>query len=170
MLFDGERYLTDMKSLIDESITKLKAERPRFKVFSVSIWTDANAGVSSINLDSRANSHKHITKWNKYNQKKYREFVKEGDLEMAALFNQQIDRNVSPADFLLRNFIVKRHLKFPKHWEEKSNGQCWKILRPALTKVGNYAFKKMQALPLETDFELAVNSQRDWYDKTWKSK
>ena len=170
MTFDKDRYLTEMKSMVDKAIARLKTERPRLKIFSVSIWTDPNSGFSSINFDSKVNSDKIVAKSNKYMQKKFAEYVKEGDLEMAELFKHNIERNFNPADFKLKNFETVKHKKIGRNWEEKSKGKCWKLLKPALTEVGKYALKKVQLLALENHFELAVNSERDWYDKTWRLK
>ena len=138
--------------------------------YSVSIWTDPNAGISSINFDTKINSDKSVEKSNKFIKKQYKQLVAEGDLEMAELFKSSIDRNSNPADFKLRDFEKTKHSKFPANWEFKTGGKCWKDLKPALTEIGKYAFKKIQTLNVDNDFELAVNSNKDWYDKTWKLK
>ena len=170
MLFDKQRYLTDMKSMVDKAIKKLRSKKSKFKIYSVSIWTDPNGAISSINFDTKANSDKIVGKSNRYLKKKYDEFMAEGDLEMAKLFKMVLERNSNPAEFKLRDFEKANHSYLPKNWELKTDGKCWKHLKPALTEIGKYAFERIQVLPLDSDFELAVNSDKDWYDKTWKLK
>lgn len=170
MPFDKQTYLTEMKSMVDKAIERLRTEKPRLKIYSVSIWTDPNAATSSINIDTKSNSDKVVEKSNRYDKKKYDEFMAEGDLEMAELFKPTNQRNCNPAEFKLRDFEEIKHPDIEINWESESDGKCWKILKPALTEIGKYAFKEIQTLTLESDFELAINSNRDWYDKTWTLK
>lgn len=170
MPFNKQLYLTEMKYMIDKAVDRMKSEKPRLKIYSVSIWTDPNAGISSINFDTKVNSDKKVENSNKFIKKQYKQFVAEGNLEMAELFKSTVDRNANPADFKLRDFEKTKHTKIPINWEFKTGGKCWKDLKPALTEIGKYALKKIQILNLDNDFELAVNSNKDWYDKTWKLK
>jgi hypothetical protein len=170
MPFDKINYLKEMKSMVDKAIEKLQTEKSILKIYSVSIWTDPNAAASSINIDTKANSDKQVEQANSYDKKKYDEFLAEGNLEMAELFKTTAERNCNPADFILRDFIEIEHPDFDENWESESDGKCWALLIPTLTEIGEYAFEKIQSLNLENDFELAVNSDRDWYDKTWSLK
>lgn len=170
MPFNKNRYLNEMKAMVDKAIDRLQTKKGKFKIYSVSVWTDPNAAVSSISFDTKVNSDKVVGKSNRYSKKKYDEFIAEGDLEMANLFKEVSRRNCNPADFKLRDFEKAKHSYIPINWESKTDGKCWKILKPALAELGKYTFKKVQSLPLENDFELAINSDKDWYDRTWKLK
>jgi len=156
--------------MVDKAIKNLTDNYPKFKVYSISIWTDPNAAVSAINFDTKTNSKKVVQKLNKFFKKRYDESIKEGDLEMAELYKPSTNRNCNPANFKLRNFEKVIHLSIPRHWESETEGKCWKQLKPALNKVGIYAFKKSLSLSLDDDFELRVNSDKDWYDKKWTLK
>ncbi|MBI2731691.1 MAG: hypothetical protein HYX40_13250 [Sphingobacteriales bacterium] len=171
MAFDKKSYVAEMKLMVDKAIERLKNELPEFKIYSVSIWTDPNAGASSINFDSKSNSEKVVEKANQYDQNKYDEFIAIGDKKMAKLFKPISGRrNTNPADFELRDYAEYNHQHMPSDWESISDGKCWKELKPSLLEIGKYAFEKIQVLALEENFELATNSDRDWYDKTWKLK
>ena len=89
---------------------------------------------------------------------------------MAELCKPISGRNCNPAEFKLRNFEKINHSCIPKNWESETDGKCWTKLGAALDEIGEYAFQKMQTVRLDKDFELAINSDKDWYDKKWKSK
>lgn len=172
MAFDKENYLTEMKSMVDKAIERMKAEKPEFVIYTVSIWTDPNAAASAISFDSQRNSAMQVQQSNEFDQQQYEELIAEGDFDSAQLFKPEtrIQRNCNPADFELRDFEETHHPDIPINWEYKKGGRCWPQLKPALTEIGNYAFKKLQAMPIEPDFELAINGKKDWYDKIWKIK
>lgn len=172
MAFDKENYLTEMKSMVDKAIERLKAEKPEFVIYTVSIWTDPNAAASAISFDSHRNSLLKVRESNEFDKQQYEELIAEGDFESAQLFKPEtwMQRNCNPADFELRDFEEIHHPDIPINWEYEKGGRCWPQLKPALTEIGNYAFKKIQTMPIEPDFELAINSKKDWYDKIWKIK
>lgn len=170
MAFSKENYLTEMKSMVDRAIERLKAEKPEYVIYTVSIWTDPNAGTSSINFDSKQNSIHEVQQSNAFDKEEYEELIEEGDLEGAELFKPEtwIQRNCNPANFELRDFEEVTHADFPINWEYQKGGKCWSQLQPALIEIGNYAFNKIQEMQMDPDFELAINSKKDWYDKIWK--
>jgi hypothetical protein len=168
-MFDKSLYLKEMKELIDKAIERLHNEMPSFKIYTTSIWTDPNAAVSSINFDSKNNSLKKVEKSNEWSKKYYDQYLADGDLEQAELFKPNEGMRIcNPADFELRDFEEISHDSFLQNWESDTDGECWKELEPALIEIGNYAFIKHKNLNLEEGFELSVNSERDWYDKTWR--
>ena len=168
-MFDKSFYYKEMIEMVDKSITRLQNEMPSLKIYTISIWTDPNAAVSSINFDSKSNSLKNVEESNKWNKKYYDQYLAEGDLEQAELFKpNESTRVCNPADFELRNFEEVSHNSFPENWESDTDGECWKELEPALMEIGNYAFLKVKNLNLEEGFELSINSHKDWYDKTWR--
>jgi hypothetical protein len=168
-MFDKALYLKEMKKMVDEAINRLQAEKPSLSIYTVSIWTDPNAAMSSINFDSKENSLAKVEKANEWSIKYYEQYLAEGDLEQAELFKPiNGTRIVNPADFLLRDFEQIKNRSFPANWEGDTDGKCWKHLNPALTEVGDYAFLRIKNLNVENGFELAVNSEQDWYDKIWQ--
>ena len=167
--FDQTLYLNEMTTMIDKAISRLQSEKPRFKIYTASIWTDPNAAASSINFDSKENSLNKVKKSNEWNKKYYDQYIAEGDLDQAELFKPNEGTRVcNPADFELRDFEEVTHKSFPENWESETDGKCWKELEPALTKIGEIYFHKIKILNVEEGFELSINSEQDWYDKTWQ--
>ncbi len=167
MDFDENTYTLEMKTLIDSAIEKLSKEKPGFEIYTVSIWTDANAAVSSINFDSKANSDAKVEESNAWSKKYFDEYTAEGDFEQAKLFEPTGTRNCSPADFELRDYVLLNNASIPEDWEEQSDGDCWDTLGPLLQQVGKYAFDILVAANIAPDFELSVNGREDWYEFTW---
>lgn len=167
--FDQTLYLEEMTAMIDKAIRRLQSEKPGFKIYTASIWTDPDAAASSINFDSKENSQNKVKKSNEWNKKYYDQYIIEGDLAQAELFKPNEGTRVcNPADFELRDFEEAIHESFPEHWERETDGKCWKELEPALIKIGEIYFHKIKILNVEEGFELSINSERDWYDKTWQ--
>ena len=164
-----ELYLEEMKSLISNAIDKLKT-KDNFKVYTVSIWTDPNAGASAISFDSEENSKLKIEKSNEWSKKHYERLIAAGDFQEAEMFKPNVGRNTNPTDFELRDLVEVSHQSFPQNWEEDTEGECWNELQPLLIEVGNLAFESLQVLNLHQEFELAVNGPEDWYEYTWKEE
>jgi hypothetical protein len=170
LTFDKKAYLGEMQEMIDRAITRLKNEQKDFKVFTISLWTDPDAAASSFNIDSKENSDKKVEKSNEWNRRYYDQFVSEGDLEQAKLFEPTAIRNCNPADFALRDFEEINHSAIPPDWEMETEGECWNDLEPALKEIGEKCFEMCKDLNLEGDFELSVNGRNDWYEFTWTKK
>lgn len=167
--FDQTLYFSEMTIMIDKAISKLTSEKPSFKIYTASIWTDPNAAASAISFDSKENSLDKVKKSNEWDRKYYEQYLAEGDLEQAELFKPNVSPRVcNPADFELRDFEEVIHKSFPENWETDTDGKCWKELGPALIKIGDIYFPKIKSLNVEEGFELSINSEKDWYDKTWK--
>jgi hypothetical protein len=167
--FDQTLYLNEMSTMLDKAISRLQSERPGFKLYTASICTDPNAAASSINFDSKENSLNIIKKSNEWNKKYYDQYIAEGDLNQAELFKpNESTRMCNPADFELRDFEEITHKSFPENWETDTNGKCWNELQPVLIKIGDIYFPKLKSLNIEKGFELSINSEQDWYDKTWQ--
>jgi len=139
-----ETYIAEMNAMIARAITRMKSEKPEFTVFTASIWTDKDAAVSAISFDSLENSLLYIKKAN--------EFLAEHSLEPITG-----NRFGDPADFELRNFEEITHVTVPSKWY------------PSLVKIGKHAFFEMiKELNIDRqNFELGINSTKDWYAKTW---
>jgi hypothetical protein len=158
-----------MTKMIDKAIKRLQTENPNFKIYTASIWTDPNAAASSINFDSKENSLNHVKKLNEWSKKYYDRFLAEGDLKQAELFKPNEGTRVcNPANFELRDFEEITNKSFPENWESETDGDCWKQLEPALIEIGEISFHKIKNLNTEEGFELSINSDQDWYDKTWQ--
>jgi hypothetical protein len=170
MEFDQIAYIAEMKAMVNRSIDRLTQEKPDFEIFTVSLWTDANAAASSISFDSKGNSDKKVGESNAWNEKYYKQYIKEGDFAQAKLFEPTNSRNCNPADFELRDFEEIDNESMPDNWEDETDGECWDILDPILQKIGEYAFEKLSQRKINSDFELAVNGRLDWYEFTWPKK
>ena len=167
MKFEKAIFIVEMKDMVDKAIRRLIIEKPDFEVFTASIWTDPNASASSINFDSKLNSDKKIESSNNWAKKYYDQYLAEGDLEQAKLFEPRTGRNCNPADFELRDFGEIKNSSIPSDWETETEGRCWAKLEPALTEIGDYAFEKIRQLKTHSDFELSANGRLDWYQFTW---
>ena len=170
MGFDKAQYQSEMRAMVDTAIERMKTEHPNYEVFTASIWTDPNAGASSISFDSKAHSEQQMIKANEWNKKHYDQFIAAGDYNRAKLYEPSTDRNENPADFDLVDFEEAQHEHIELNWEYESDGDCWHELEPALKEAGDYAFYKLKALNQHQDFELSVNGQQDWYEFTWPNR
>ena len=56
----------------------------------------------------------------------------------------------------------------PENWESETESNCWQQLEPALIEIAEIYFPKIKNLDVEQGFELSINSDKDWYDKTWQ--
>ncbi|MCM0665874.1 hypothetical protein [Flavobacterium tyrosinilyticum] len=136
----------------------MKIEHPNFIIYTTSIWTDHSAKVSAISFDSKSNSLQNIDASNIYNKKHYDMYISEGNFKMADMFKpNESDRFCNPADFELESFEEFNHNSVPSKWY------------PTLVKFGKLAFEKIvwELNVDEDNFELGINSTKDWYDKTW---
>jgi hypothetical protein len=167
MKFKYSMYIDEMKKLIDDALDKINRENPEFEIYTVSIWTDANAAASAINFDSKSNSDIKCRKSNEFNEEQKKYWTSRGGIEMAKLFEPETGRNCNPADFHLRNFSTIKNRSVPSRWEERTDGKCWTELEPALKEVGEYTFQKMTAAKVRSDLEVGVNGKLDWYQFTW---
>ena len=124
---------------------------------------------SIIYFDSEDNSIKKKAESNNWKKKYSNQYLAEGDIEQAELFKpNQNTRICNPADFELRDFEQVSHQSFPEGWESETEAECWTEIEPVLIEIGNYAFSKIKELNTDDGFELAINSNEDWYDKTWQ--
>jgi hypothetical protein len=165
--FNTQLYQLEMTNLVDEAIAKINTEKPDFLIFTVSIWTEANAAISSVCIDSEVNSKMKVEKGNERNKEYYERFIQEGDLEQAELFKPVETRNYNPADFELRDYVEMPNKSFQINWEETSRGKCWKLLERELIKIGREAFDKFRKCKIHDNFELSVNGRNDWCEFTW---
>lgn len=133
--------------MIDRAIARMKSEKPAFVVFTASIWTDREAAASAISFDSLENSLRKIGESNEWSA--------------AHSFEPIVGtRFTNPADFELPDFEETRHEVVPPRWHS------------ALVKIGAYAFAEIvRELHVDRqDFELGINSTKDWYDQTWNTR
>ena len=148
-----------MIKLVDKAIQRLQIEKPNFKIYTASIWTDPNAAASSINFDSKSNSLNKVKESNEWSEKYYKQYLAEGNLEQAELFKPNVGTRVcNPADFELRDFEEIANNSFPSNWESDTDGKCWNKLEPALIEIGNSAFERIKNINIEEGFELSINS------------
>ncbi len=160
--------------MVDTAIGKLKAEQPGFVVYTVCIWTDPDAGVSSISFEDE--EHSLLTVEESYQSRKqiydtHKDYLEQQfGQEYIQLLLSKGTRNDNAADFRLRDYIEITNASISnllwQKLEDKEEG--WRQLTPRLHEIAEYALEKIQSLPLHEDFELAVNGSKDWYEFTWK--
>jgi hypothetical protein len=154
-----------MASLLNKAAESMSTEYPGIVLYGMSIWTDANAATSAISVDTEENSRARVTSQREWNAKQIERLVAAGDQESAKLFELGAHaRNCNPADFALSRLVVVNHRSFNQGWESATQGKCWKELAPALKLVQRRALEMFASFQLHEDFEVAVNSDRDWYD------
>ncbi|MBI1374639.1 MAG: hypothetical protein GC159_18125 [Phycisphaera sp.] len=159
-------YKLEVEQLIDRAVDLLLQDHSSIHIYTVSIWTDPDAAISALSIDTEEHSKSHVESHGAYNAKQRKYWLDAGDEEMANLFNNELDRCRNPADFELRNLVKCEHQAFEPLWAERTEGQCWDVLEPALLQIADYAVERFNKLRLADDAMLGVNSRRDWFDHT----
>ncbi|MBC7788489.1 MAG: hypothetical protein H7Z74_00975 [Anaerolineae bacterium] len=168
-MFDETLYLIEMSRLLDQAAATLRREYPQALVYTVSVWTDPDAAVSGVSFDTAENSAAKMAEEEAWAAEHFARLSTRGEHEEAKLFAPRGGaRNDNPADFAFREIALVEHRSFPLRWAEEMGGRCWEELGPALERVRERAVDLYVLLPLDTDAELAVNSNRDWYDEPVK--
>ena len=163
-MFDETLYLIEMSRLLRDAADALRRDHRDLVIYSVSIWTDPNAAVSAVSVDTKVNSDAKLTALKTWAYARQAEALAAGDPEMAVLLGTFPPRNRNPADFALRELACVDHRAFSPNWEAGTRGDCWRELGPALQKVRSAALELFGNLPLHAGAELAVNSSTEWYD------
>ena len=168
MGFKAVEYERELHALVERATSLWRSAPARPLIYTVSIWTDPNAGRSAVSFDTRANSNAKVEQSNAWSKTQYDRLMEEGETEEAELFLPNEGRNTNPADFAFRNLVECAHSAFPDDWEETSEGRCWNELEPLLLALGKAMSSELGPLGVERDAEIGVNSRRDWYDKCWR--
>lgn len=148
-VFDKEKYIAEMRELVDESVRRMKREKPKFRIYTASISTDPDSQISSISFDSKTNSSRRLEEGSASKEQK---------------------RCERPGDFRLRRFAELENASFPKGWATSTEGECWKELEPALLSIAKYAFAKFLKLNIEREFELGINGRDEEYGRRRKRR
>lgn len=164
MTFDATLYQQEMADLLTAAVRILQRDHAGMLIFTVSIWTDPNAAVSTVCVDTEEHSAMQLARSALWSNTRYERLMAEGKTENAKQFApREIERNANPADFAVQ-LLSTKHDAFQRNWEETSDGACWDLLEPALLRAAEMAEEVFSVLPLHTNARLAVNSRRDWYD------
>ena len=164
-MFDETLYLIEMSGLLADAADRLRAEHPAATVYSVSIWTDPDAAISTVSFDTAEHSATQVAALRAWAAGHQARLLARGEAEQARLLEPPAGmRNVNPADFAFRDVAEVEHRSFPQGWAHETEGRCWRELGPALDRVRERALALYAGLPLHADAELAVHSDRDWYD------
>jgi hypothetical protein len=164
-VFDAVLYQVEMSRLLRDAADAVRRHHRGLVIYTVSVWTDPNAAVSAVSVDTRENSEAQLAELAAWAQARRAEALAAGDPAMAALLGALPPRNRNPAGFALREIASVEHRAFPANWDEVSRGDCWLELGPALSKVRADAVNQFAGLSLHPEAELAVNGPRDWYDE-----
>lgn len=148
-MFDKEKYLTEMRGLVDEAVRRMKREKPKFRIYTACISTHPASQMSAISFDSKTNSSRRLEE---------------------SKASESLTRCESPSEFRLRRFAELENASFPKDWAASTEGKCWNELEPALLSVAKYAFAKFLRLNIERDFELGINGQMQEFGRRLKRR
>src|SRR5690349_6117949 len=163
-MFDEVLFQIEMTRLLRDAEVVMRRDHPNVVIYSVAIWTDPNAAVSAVSVDTKENSDAKLASLTAWAYARQADALAAGDPEMAVLLGTLPPRNRNPADFVLRALALARHRSFPRGWEEASGGECWQELVRALRAVRAEAMEMFGRFPLHPDAELAMSSASDWYD------
>jgi hypothetical protein len=167
--FDERVYLREMALLLDQAVARMAGAFRETAVYTVSIWTDPDAGVSAVSFDTAENSAQKVAEAAEWSARYHDRYLAAGNLDMARFFAPaERARNVNPRDFAFPELATVEHRSFPKHWHEDTGGACWAQLGPALRRVQARALPRCAELRLSSGAELAINSAVDWYDHPLK--
>jgi hypothetical protein len=163
--FDERTYLREMEELLESARAAFLKLPDAPAAYTISVWTDPEAGISTVSVDTAEHSAQAVAKSNVWSAQQRESYLSAGNERMADLF-RPIDRNTNPADFRYRELVTCVHAAFTAGWESESGGQCWDQLEPVLLRVATRAAVLFGSVPLALDATLAVNSRRDWFDAT----
>lgn len=60
--FNTSLYQSEMLTLVNMAVKKLKSEYPNYEVYTMSLTTDFSSGISAIHFDSRSYSQRYLQK------------------------------------------------------------------------------------------------------------
>jgi hypothetical protein len=163
MVFDQAAYREEMHDLLHKARDAARQRLGIERVYSVSIWTDPDAAVSAVSVDTRAHSSAQLTALSTWAHEQVAKYAGTAEAEFTECLLNLPDRNVNPADFAYADLATKRHISFPHHWAADTARGCWQFRGPALAGVADEALQLFAALPLDWDAELGVNSAHSWY-------
>lgn len=163
-MFDREHYLEEISALLSAAKTNFLAQNPEASVYTINVWTDPNAAASAVSFDTREHSESMIAYQNRQIAARRESLLASGNTEGATLCRNQEGRVCNPADFAYPNVSECAHASMLVEWEDTSEGECWEILEPIMLDVRDLASRAFADIRLDSDAELSVNSQEDWYD------
>jgi len=163
-MFDEALYQIEMTRLLQDAEVVMRRDHPNVVIYSVAIWTDPNAAVSAVSVDTKENSDVRLARLTAWAHARQADALAAGDLELAVRLGNLPPRNCNPAEFVIRELASAKHRSFPRGWEDASGGDCWQELGRALRAVRAKAMEMFRSFPLHPDAELATNGASDWYD------
>jgi hypothetical protein len=170
MRFDEALYHDEMGRLLRAAQGTLVAEHPTIRVYTVAIWTDPEARLSTVSVDTRAHSDAQVAALAAWVREQQPLLLAAGLAEAAEAALRLPPRNIRPADFALRDLVEVRHGAFGQPTIEggpaELSAELWDELEPALERVGLAALQLLADIPLEPDAELGVKTRGDWYGRT----
>jgi hypothetical protein len=172
MQFDQALYHDEMVRVLRAARGILAGQRPPVRVYTVAIWTDPSARLSTVSVDTRAHSDAQVAALTAWAREEHPRLVATGLADAADAALRLPRRNVNPADFALRDLVEVRHQAFGQAPAGGSSpvepsAELWDALEQALERVGLAALQLFADIPLELDAELGVNTRGDWYGRTW---
>ncbi|HKO20197.1 MAG TPA: hypothetical protein VJU82_15070, partial [Acidobacteriaceae bacterium] len=163
MEFAQETYRKEMRDLLRAAHDAAQRRLGDELIYTISIWTDPDAAMSAVSIDTREHSLAHIAALSSWAHEQVAKYsgTMENELEEALL--NLPDRDINPANFAYVDLAIKRHVSFPHDWAAETDGACWQYLGPALQTVAEEALQLFAASPLDPEAEVGVNAANDWY-------
>ena len=171
--FNTVLYQLEMLSLVNAAIKKLKAENPDYEVFTMSLTTDFDSGLSAIHFDSRVSSER----YRKKEAEQYQKYIQAGNQSMAEMYAPTGEiRITNPADFELPFYAEIKNESFSLDFTEEQEDEdsesedepssvYWDDATPILKQVAAVAYRTAKSeLNVDKDaFEVSYNGPEDWY-------
>ena len=163
MDFNLVLYRREMEDLLRLALSVAEERLGGERVYSFSIWTDPDAAVSAISIDTRSHSAAQLSILGAFARSMDEKYAGTPHEQFTKPLLRLPEGNLNPAAFAYRNLAMADHASFPRHWATETDGRCWQLLGPALHDVAYDARAKIANLLLEPDAEVGVNTASDWY-------
>jgi len=165
MKLDQNTYFNEMHLLIERA-TKQWSTAARPPIYSLNVWTDPQAQLSAVNIDTRVNSDNQIQQIRTFMEAKKKRALSIKDKNLIDITNEALrslpERNDNPAGFVFRCISDSLHKSFDIEWS--NSVRCWDELEPCLLKVRDMTLDAFSAFEFDRDAEVSVNSRSSWYD------
>ena len=171
--FNTSLYQSEMLTLVNMAVKKLKSEYPNYEVYTMSLTKDFSSGISAIHFDSRSYSQRYLQK----EAEQYQKYLQAGNQSMAELYAPTGEiRITNPADFELPFYVEIQNKCFHFSFEnEQANEDSdteddilsiyWNEALPILKQVATVAYQTAKSeLKIDIEaFEVSYNGPEDWY-------
>ena len=159
-----EQYEREVNEGLKQALRTLK-RIDGFVLYSLNIWTDPAAGVTSFSADTRENSGRFVKDQMTWQAEEAKRLRSLGDHELADLIDRPRSRTDNPADFEYRDIVRIEHVDWHKVVADAKD--IWDAVEMVLSRTRNNAANMIpRILSTEPDAEVSIGTRRDWYDNS----